>query len=90
MAIAEFNQRCEFNTLEQKRIEKHAEQMFKTDTVESYLPLGKKEVCLKRESVANKTIEVFLMNTTLEMNDEMVTRFNKRNKNKAGCNSVNS
>lgn len=86
MAIAEFNGMCRdtFNEQEQKQIEKFAERMFKTNAVRAYLPIGKKEVCLERESVKEKTIEVFLMNGTLEMNDELVNRFNKRNKNKAG------
>lgn len=80
MAIAEFNDICRdtFNAEERSKIEKAAERMFKNNGVRTYLPLGKKEVCLERESVRTKTIEVFLMNSTLEMNDELVTRFNKR------------
>lgn len=80
MAIAEFNDICKdtFNTEERLKIEEAAERMFKNNGVQTYLPIGKKEVCLVRESVRSKTIEVFLMYSTLEMNDELVTRFNKR------------
>jgi hypothetical protein len=86
MAIAEFNELCKdtFNTEERARIERVAEGMFKNNGVRTYLPLGKKEVCLERASVRDKTIEVFLMNGTLEMNNELVTRFNKRKRNEAG------
>lgn len=86
MTIAEFNSisKDTFNANELSLIEKHAGKMFRTDAIESYLPIGKKEVCLKRNSVMEKTIEVFLMNNTLEMNDALVTRFNKRTKNRAG------
>lgn len=82
MPIAEFNEACKntFNVEERERIEKEAEKMFRNNGVRTYLPVGKKEVCLERESVRDKTIEVFLMNTTLEMNNEKVTRFNKRRK----------
>lgn len=84
MAIAEFNETCNqtFNVAERASIERFAEGMFRNDTIEAYLPLGKKEVCLKRGSTREKTVEVFLMNGTLEMNDELVTRFNKRKKAK--------
>ncbi len=80
MAVAEFNDICRdtFSAEERSKIEKFAEKMFKINAVRGYLPIGKKEVCLERESVRAKTIEVFLMNSTLEMNDELVTRFNKR------------
>jgi hypothetical protein len=82
MAIAEFNDICRdtFNIDERIKIEKAAENMFKKNIVRTYLPIGKKEVCLERESARAKKIEVFLMNSTLEMNDSLVTRFNKRNK----------
>jgi len=85
MAIAEFNDRCKdsFNVDERNLIEKIAESMFKNDTVRAYRRIGKKEVCLERETTRNSTVEVFLMNSTMEMNDELVNRFNKRNKNKA-------
>lgn len=86
MAIAEFNDRCRdtFNADERNLIEKIAESMFKNDIVRVYRRIGKKEVCLEREKVRDKTVEVFLMNSTMEMNDELVNRFNKRSKNKAG------
>lgn len=88
MSIAEFNDRCRkvFNVDERKQIENIAATMFKTSQVRSYQRIGKKEICLERGTARDKTVEVFLMNTTMEMNDELVTRFNKRNKNKAGSN----
>jgi len=84
MAIAEFNDICRdtFSQQEQKEIENFAQKMFKTSAVRGYLPIGKKEVCLERQTTLDKTLEVFLMNGTLEMNNELVNRFNKRNKGK--------
>jgi len=82
MAIAEFTEvgRDTFNTEERRKIEQFAEKMFKQDMIRAYVPLGKKEVCMERESLKERTIQVFLMNGTLEMNNELVTRFNKRKK----------
>lgn len=88
MLTAEFTSRCkeQFNSEEQKKITDFAGTMFRKDHIEAYLHLGKKEICLKRNSAKEKTIEIFCMNQTLEMNNELVTRFNKRNKNNAGSN----
>lgn len=82
MAIAEFTDKCrdDFNIEERKKIEKFAEEMFKKDIVMAFLPIGKKEVCLERENSRESTIRIFCMNETLEMNERLVTKFNKRKK----------
>jgi len=82
MTTATFTDKCKdtFNIEERKFIQENAGQMFKENTIQHYLTIGKKQVCMERENAKEKTIRIFLMNETLEMNDEIVTRFNKRKK----------
>jgi hypothetical protein len=80
MAQATYNDRCDLNQEEQKVVEDHATYLFSIGAIESYLPLGKKDVCLKRESSSHPTFDVFAMHNTLARNEEHVTRFNKRKK----------
>lgn len=78
--IANFNELCDFSIPLQQLIAEKAEEMFKNSTIESTLRLGKHEVCLKRPDAQTKTIGVYLMHGTMEMNEEIVTRYNKRSK----------
>lgn len=84
MIMLNFNSQCkdDFNVEEREQIGRFAQEMFDSNIVKAYKRIGKKEICLERQNNNSSTIEVFAMNSTLEMNEDLVNKFNKRNKNK--------
>jgi hypothetical protein len=80
--VSNFTNECKdiFSVDERSLITETAGKMLKDSVVQQYLQIGKKMVCLERQDSKDKTVKIFLMNETLEMNNEVVTRFNKRKK----------
>lgn len=80
MARTIYNENCDLSVMEKEKIERYANELFERGISEAYIPLGKRDVCLKRKDDDRSVFEIFGMNNTLERNEELVTRFNKRKK----------
>ncbi len=67
-----------FSRAEKDSIETRAKLMIERDEVRTYFKVGPHDVCLERDSADVKTISAYLMNGTMEQNEKVVTRHNKR------------
>ncbi len=67
-----------FSHPEKDAIAQRIVEMFEKDEVRTYFKVGSHDVCLERPNSSSINVTAHKMNSTLEQNEYLVNRFNKR------------
>jgi isopenicillin N synthase-like dioxygenase len=70
---------------ESEEINQLAQEMFKTNGTKGYFNIGNTEICLTRDSIHSKTIEIFQMKDSLKNNTNRINSRGKKGMKNKEC-----